>query len=58
MFNFIYVWYERIAISEKIIGHAGKHDEFCFNAHSEQGRRAGFDAGYNTQGVGQSGEVC
>ena len=36
MFNFIYVWYERIAISEKIIGHAGKHDEFCFNAHSEQ----------------------
>ena len=39
---------------QKIIGHAGKHDEFCFNAHSEQGRRAGFDAGYNTKGVGQS----
>lgn len=34
---FIIYKYERVAISEKIIEHARKHDEFCVDAHFQPG---------------------
>ena len=45
--------YECVAISEKIIEHARKHDEFCALADRKSRRCPRSDAGHNAEGIGQ-----